>query len=127
MGSHILIRTLDYVSNPRDFASAEFRETFENLEGTVFIPCAILCTFLNDAESKIDVKPRRRFRKRRRVPTPEEGLDTDDEENVAQAETRAAEKADRGDPSFNIVCPVMGATRKTPHKDLLNQSHRLPS
>jgi hypothetical protein len=87
-----------------DFASAEFCESLENLEGTIFISCATLCTFLNDAESDIDIKPLIRPRpgllKRRRTPTPEEELDTDDERGMVQAEERAAKRTDREDPSF---------------------------
>jgi hypothetical protein len=86
-----------------DFASAEFCESL-NLEGTIFISCATLCTFLKDAELDIDVKPlitsRPVLRKRRRRQTPEEELDTDDERRMVRAEERASKKRDREDPSF---------------------------
>ncbi|KIW99640.1 uncharacterized protein Z518_11053 [Rhinocladiella mackenziei CBS 650.93] len=88
----------------RDFASVEFCEMFGNIEGSIFISCATLCTFLDDAESDIDVKPvvtaRPVLRKRRRTPTPEEELDTDDERDMIKAEERAAKRADRDDSSF---------------------------
>src|SRR5271156_380148 len=88
----------------RDFASVEFCEKFRNIEGTVFISCATLCTFLNDAEPDIDVKltatARPVLRKRRRTPTPEEGLGTDDERDMVKAEERAAKRVDRDDSSF---------------------------
>ncbi|OAL28686.1 hypothetical protein AYO20_09410 [Fonsecaea nubica] len=86
--------------NLRDFVSVELCETFENLEGSVFISCATLCTFLNQAEAKIDVKPRPRRKLVSRAPAPEEELNTDDERDMVRAKKHAEEKADRSRSFF---------------------------
>lgn len=84
-----------------DFASAELCNTFDNLDGTIFLSCATLCTFLNDAESeKRVISSRPLLRKRRRTSTPDEELNTDDERNMVAAEERATKRADRDDSSF---------------------------
>ncbi|KAL8718703.1 MAG: hypothetical protein Q9225_004193 [Loekoesia sp. 1 TL-2023] len=63
----------------RDFAGVESCETFDNIEGTIFISCASLCDFLNDAESPVPqptITERPVLRKRRHTPSPEEQLNT---------------------------------------------------
>jgi len=96
----------------RDFASAEFCQTFDNLEGTIFVSYTSLYNFLNDAEKAIEVEAiasdRPVLRKRRRTPIPEEQLDTDDESNIMEAEQRAAKRVDRDDSSFKDSSSMTG-------------------
>ncbi|KAH0829839.1 hypothetical protein FOPE_10546 [Fonsecaea pedrosoi] len=86
----------------RDFASVEFCKKFENLEGSIFISCATLCTFLNEAEAKIDDESESEpdLELEFHASSSEEELNTDDERDMVRAEKHAEEKTDRADPSF---------------------------
>ncbi|KIW77016.1 hypothetical protein Z517_09462 [Fonsecaea pedrosoi CBS 271.37] len=86
----------------RDFASVEFCKKFENLKGSIFISCATLCTFLNEAEAKIDDESESEpdLELEVHASSSEEELNTDDERDMVRAEKHAEENAGRADPSF---------------------------
>ena len=88
----------------RDFANIEFYEQCGNIQGTIFISCESLYTYLNEAESVGDFEAgaatRPPLRKRRRTPSPEETMGTDDEGKMCDAGERAAKRVNQDDSSF---------------------------
>jgi hypothetical protein len=100
-----------------DFATEALVETYEDLEGHIFIPSNALCAYLDRAENREStikqergvVKPlKSNVRKRRRQSTPPEELQSDRETRFLQDEHKASQRSMRDDLSY-VASSTSGA------------------